>query len=117
MDAVQAFYETVFGWSVKDLGPAFGNYRMVMTGEDSPGEKWPGINGAITTRNGNPPDGSEAVDAFVCTITVDNLDEYISKVKSAGGSIALDKMDVPTVGWLAYGKDVEGNIFGMLQPV
>ena len=31
--------------------------------------------------------------------------------------MALDKMDVPGVGWLAYCKDPEGNIFGMLQPV
>jgi predicted enzyme related to lactoylglutathione lyase len=37
-------------------------------------------------------------------------------VKEAGGSIALDKMQVPGVGWLVYAKDLEGNIFGMLQP-
>lgn len=27
-----------------------------------------------------------------------------------------DKMDVSGVGWLAYCKDLEENIFGMLQP-
>lgn len=116
LDAVQKFYEDVFGWSIKDAGPQFGGYRMVMTGENAPGEKWPGINGGITPRNGAPPDGSEPVDAFVCTIGVDDIDEYISKVKTAGGSISLAKMDVPAVGWLAYCKDVEGNIFGILQP-
>lgn len=25
-------------------------------------------------------------------------------------------MPVPGVGWLAYCKDTEGNIFGMMQP-
>jgi predicted enzyme related to lactoylglutathione lyase len=25
-------------------------------------------------------------------------------------------MPIPTVGWLAYCKDTEGNIFGVLQP-
>ena len=30
-------------------------------------------------------------------------------------TIALPKMAVPTVGWLAYCKDTEGNIFGMIQ--
>jgi len=49
-------------------------------------------------------------------ITVDDIDAYIKKVKSAGGSIAMDKMQVPGVGWLAYFKDPDGNFFGMIQP-
>ena len=31
------------------------------------------------------------------------------------GSVALPRMPIPTVGWLAYGKDTEGNLFGMMQ--
>jgi len=27
----------------------------------------------------------------------------------------LPKRQSPGVGWLAYGKDTEGNIFGMMQ--
>ena len=34
---------------------------------------------------------------------------------ASGGSIALPKMPVPGVGWLAYFKDTEGNIFGAMQ--
>jgi predicted enzyme related to lactoylglutathione lyase len=116
LDAAQKFYSGVFGWKITDLGPQMGNYRMVSTGEDEAGARWPGINGGITPRMGNPSSGNEAVNAFVCTISVDNLDSYINKVKTAGGSIALDKMQVPGVGWLVYVKDPENNIFGMLQP-
>ncbi|MFA6585408.1 MAG: hypothetical protein WCS97_03120 [Candidatus Paceibacterota bacterium] len=29
---------------------------------------------------------------------------------------AMEKMDVLTVGLLAYAKDPEGNLFGILQP-
>jgi predicted enzyme related to lactoylglutathione lyase len=54
--------------------------------------------------------------AFVCIIGVDNLDTYFDKAKEAGGSVAMDKMDVPGVGKLAYFKDPDGNLFGMLQP-
>jgi predicted enzyme related to lactoylglutathione lyase len=36
-------------------------------------------------------------------------------VAELGGSIAMPKMPVPTVGWLAYGKDTEGNLFGFMQ--
>jgi hypothetical protein len=28
---------------------------------------------------------------------------------------ALAKMPIPGVGWLAYVKDTEGNLFGMMQ--
>jgi len=115
-DKVQQFYSDVFGWNITNLGEQMGNYRMIVTGEDAAGEKWPGINGGITPRMGEPPASGQPVNAYVCTISVDNLDTYIDKVMEAGGSMALDKMDVPGVGWLAYCKDVDGNIFGMLQP-
>ena len=116
LDRAQKFYGDVFGWKITDLGPQMGKYRMVSTGDDQPGAAWRGINGGITPRHGAPPAGGEPVNAFVCTISVDNLDAYLGKVKTAGGSIAVDKMQVPTVGWLAYVKDPEGNLFGMLQP-
>lgn len=115
-DKVQQFYTDVFGWNITNLGEQMGNYRMIVTGEDKPDEKWHGINGGITPRMGDIPTSGQPVNAFVCTISVDNLDNYIEKVKKAGGSIALEKMDVAGVGWLAYCKDTEENIFGMLQP-
>lgn len=115
-DKIQKFYTDVFGWNITPLGEQMGNYRMIVTGEDAAGEKWPGINGGITQRMGEPAQSGQAVNAFVCTISVDNIDTYIEKVKNAGGTMALDKMDVPGVGWLAYFKDPEENIFGILQP-
>ena len=39
----------------------------------------------------------------------------IASVLSNGGSMAVPKMAVPGVGWLAYCKDTEGHIFGMMQ--
>lgn len=116
LDKMQQFYGDVFGWKITNMGEQMGNYRMIETGETSPGEKWPGINGGITPRMGETPTSGQPVNAYVCTISVDNLDSYIEKVKQAGGTMALDKMDVPGVGWLAYCKDVEENIFGLLQP-
>ena len=116
LDGMQRFYNSIFGWDIKDMGPQMGNYRMVVTGKDEPGAKWPGINGGMTPRQGEPSADGQAVNAFVCTITVDDVDACIEKVKKAGGSIALDKMDIPGVGKMVYCKDPERNIFGMLQP-
>jgi predicted enzyme related to lactoylglutathione lyase len=116
LDQMQKFYADVFGWQITDLGPQMGNYRMVNTGEDPAGVRFPGINGGLTPRRGAPPQPEQAVNAYVCTIGVDDIDAYVGKVKGAGGTTAVDKMQVPGVGWLAYMKDPDGNIFGLLQP-
>jgi predicted enzyme related to lactoylglutathione lyase len=103
-----AFYRTVFGWDItKWDGPV--EYWLIKTGPDGT----PGINGGLVPRRG-PIDG-QAVIAYVCTVDVSALDEYLRKVTAHGGSVALPRMAVPGVGWLAYAKDTEGNIFGMLQ--
>ena len=53
--------------------------------------------------------------AYVCTVDVASVDAAVQKITSLGGAIALPKMAIPGVGWLAYGKDTEGNIFGVMQ--
>ena len=47
---------------------------------------------------------------------VANLDESLAAVEAHGGKCVLPKMPVSGVGWLAYCKDTEGHIFGMMQP-
>jgi uncharacterized protein len=116
LDKAQKFYEDVFGWSIKDMGPQMGNYRLVDTGKDIPGTQWTGINGGITPRKGDAPKEGEPVNAFVCTMEVENIDDTLDKIEKAGGTFATHKMEIPGVGTLAYRKDPEGNIFGVLQP-
>lgn len=116
MDKLQKFYEDVFGWSFQDMGAQMGGYRLIVAGTDAPGAQWPGINGGMNPRKEGLPAEGQPVNAFVCTISVENIDETLEKVEKAGGTIATHKMEVPGVGWLAYRKDPEGNIFGVLQP-
>jgi predicted enzyme related to lactoylglutathione lyase len=105
--AVQ-FYRAVFGWEIsKWEGPQ--EYWLIKTGPDGT----PGINGGLLRRHG-PIDG-QAVIAYVCTIDVPALDEYLQKMAAHGGTQVLPRMAIPGVGWLAYAKDTEGNIFGMMQ--
>ncbi len=117
MDALGKFYSEVFGWTMQDMGADMGNYRIVLTGPAMPDVNNPGINGGMTPRQGDIPSGNEAVNAYVCIISVDDTDAYVDKVTQAGGTVALETMDVPEVGRLAYCKDPEGNLFGMLTPV
>ena len=46
---------------------------------------------------------------------VANAAESLAKAIALGGSEALPVMAIPGVGWLAYAKDPEGTIFGMMQ--
>jgi len=55
------------------------------------------------------------VNAYACTVDVASVDAALKTIAELGGTIALPKMAIPGVGWLAYGKDTEGNIFGVMQ--
>ncbi|MFZ5669187.1 MAG: VOC family protein [Pseudomonadota bacterium] len=110
LDRAQAFYEAVLGWTFTAWGD--GSYRLVTTGPDSA----PGINGGLLKRQGTVDiDAPTPVIAHVTTVDVDDVDAYVARAERAGGRVALPKMAVPGVGWLAYVKDTEGNIFGMMQ--
>ena len=105
-----AFYEGMFGWSfTKWDGPA--PYWVVRTGEA--GE--PGIDGGMMRRMGGGPVDGAAVNAWVCTVGIANVDESVASAQRLGGSVALPKMPVPGVGWLSYVKDPDGNILGLMQ--
>ncbi|MEP6636979.1 MAG: VOC family protein [Acidobacteriota bacterium] len=102
------FYEKIFGWSFQKWeGPM--EYWLISTG---PADQ-PGINGGLVRRRGEI-DG-QAVIAYVCTVDVADLDASIVTVDANGGTVAVPKMPVPGMGWLAYYKDTEGNVFGMMQ--
>ena len=97
------FYSSVFGWKFhKWEGPV--DYWLITTGKATE----PGINGGLMPRRDpNQP--------CVNTITVADIDESLQAIAAGGGVCVVPKMAVPGVGWLAYGKDTEGHIFGIMQ--
>lgn len=103
------FYRKLFGWNFQQWGQM--DYWLITTGPDDK----PGINGGLVLRRGPSPVEGQAINSFVCTIEVNSVDDTISMGVSLGGTVALPKMPIPTVGWLAYLKDTDGNIFGIMQ--
>jgi uncharacterized protein len=101
------FYEAVFGWKFSRWGEI--PYWVISTGEGV------GIDGGLTPRQGPRPADDAPVGSFVNTIDVGDLDATVEAVTRNGGTVALEKHAVPTVGWLAYCKDPDGNLFGMMQ--
>jgi len=107
-DRAIKFYRDVFEWEFTRWdGPQ--SYWLIKTGPDSQ----PGINGGLIQRR-CAVDG-QAVIAYVCTVDTPSVDEYLKKAQASGGTVALAKMPIPGVGWLAYCRDTEGNILGLMQ--
>ena len=104
------FYQEFLGWNLTRWeGPM--DYWLIQTGTADQ----PGIDGGLLRRRGAGPADGQAVNAFVCTADVDNLDALLSRVAGLGGALAVPRMPVPGIGWLAYVKDTEGNILGLMQ--
>jgi predicted enzyme related to lactoylglutathione lyase len=98
------FYEKTFGWKFNKYGGEATDYWLVTMGEDVE----PGINGAFLRR-------STSHYTTVNTISVTSLEDAAKEIKAAGGEVLGPKMAVPSVGYMTYCKDMEGNIFGIMQ--
>ena len=103
------FYEKLFGWKFEQWGDQ--PYWLITTGPSSE----PGINGGLLPRRGGAPETGQAVNCYVCTVDVASVDASLEAAQSLGGKLAVPRMAIPKVGWLAYAIDPDGNIFGMMQ--
>lgn len=103
------FYHSVFGWEFTAFRNSITDYWVVKTGESSQ----PGIDGGLLRRDVQFE--GVGITAYVCTIAVADLEVYLMKVTTSGGQLAVQRMAVAGIGWLAYCKDTEGNTFGMMQ--
>jgi uncharacterized protein len=100
------YFEAVYDWRFEKWEGTEEDYWLVFTGDEDDTQ---GIDGGLM----RSPDGQSRT---TNTMTVHNIDEYITKVKEHGGEIAVPKMPIPGVGYLVYCKDPEGNLYGMMQP-
>ena len=101
-EELSKFYINTFGWKFNKWGDQ--NYWLIETGEKDE----PGINGGMMTKK-------DSAQPIVNSIDVKNIDEAAEAVSKNGGEIVVPKMAIPTVGWMFYFKDPDGNIFGAYQ--
>jgi predicted enzyme related to lactoylglutathione lyase len=103
------FYTAVLGWTVERWGDQ--DYWVVTTG---PADE-PGLNGGILPRQGPAPEPGAAVNGYVITHQVDDIDATLRGALDNGATVAVDKAPMPGVGMLAYLNDPDGNLFGVLE--
>ncbi|MFN2190498.1 MAG: VOC family protein [Candidatus Promineifilaceae bacterium] len=101
---VGEFYSAVFDWEINTWGEGEQTYWLVTTGPDDA----PGINGGIM--------GREFKQAVINTLEVESLEETTKKIEEAGGQIILGPNEISGTGTHAYFADIEGNLFGVMQP-
>ena len=115
------FYSNVFGWEMNQTGPEMGNYLLAATTETDKEKMMPKNPGAINGGFFEYQD-KEGFNIPHLVISVDNLEDSMKKVETAGGKIlggskgpgTID--DIPGVGRYVSFEDSEGNHVGMLQP-
>lgn len=103
------FYTTLLGWRFTAAEGM--EYWLIQTGEA--GE--PGIDGGLLRRPQGAPAEGQAMNAFVCTATVDSLDDTLAKAASLDASVAMPKNPITGIGWLAYIRDPDGNTLGLME--
>ena len=96
---VSAFYEKVFGWSIKHM-PEMG-YHLVETGGEG------GINGGISKLE------REESGNMTFYINVDDLAAFRKKIVAAGGKIHVEEQEVPGMGSFSLFTDPEGRMMGI----
>lgn len=108
------FYRGVFGWDIKKWESPDMEYWMVMTAaKDAPNA----INGGLIRRKGPAAQHGAPVNAFVCTLKVDDLDGLMTKALALGAAVAMPKFLIAGMAWQSYLLDPDGNLLGLHQVV
>jgi uncharacterized protein len=107
IERAKMFYDGVFDWGFTSYGQE--DFLQIKADKTENGE----LIGALQARKYSPV--PEKIIGLECTISVQNIDETIEKVKSNGGQIVLPKTTIPYVGFIAKFLDTEGNLICGMQ--
>ncbi|MDE2564546.1 MAG: VOC family protein [Burkholderiales bacterium] len=102
--ASAAFYGELLGWSVKEMGPEMGGYRVVSVGETA-------VGGIMAVPPDAPPGMPPHWGSYV---TVDDVDRTLARGAALGAKTLVPPMDVPGVGRMAVLQDPQGAVIHLI---
>lgn len=111
------FYTDLLGWSFTRFGDM--PYWAIETGDGSIGMTEPGhgINGGLAQRVGPRPEEGAPINGCNLVVGVDgSVDDLYRRGLELGGAEALPPEDMQGVGRIAYLRDPDGNVFGLVSP-
>jgi uncharacterized protein len=104
-EAAVAFYSGLFGWDFDDSMPpgSAGRYFIAR------------LRGGDVAAVGSVPEDGSAIAVWNTYVWVQSADEAASKVRDAGGRVAIDPFDVTDAGRMAVLTDPDGAAFSVWQ--
>lgn len=99
------FYGDLFGWPI--IRDEQMDYTMTGFEGDQTGVGFSPVN--------DEQSGAEAVGSVLVYVDVADIDASIARAKELDAPILLDKMEIPTVGWMAIFGDPGGNRIAVMQ--
>jgi uncharacterized protein len=101
--AATQFYGELFGWACQTMEMGQGPYHLMKIGETS-----------IAGIMGPMPDAPPAPPAWGPYVTVDKVDESVTRCQALGGRLCAGPFDVPGVGRMAVLQDPQGAVFNII---
>ncbi len=97
-----AFYNQVFGWTFQ---PSPNHTKWTASVESTEHQIF-----------GNPfMRKAKSAQSLTNAIEVKNVEKTLQQIQKEGGEVIVPKFEIPGVGWMAYFKDLEQNVFGIMQ--
>ena len=111
VEKLKSFYEKLFGWKFIHSPIPGMDYWLIHTvpTDDQGMLERPGLNGGMYKKDNEMQKPTN-------WISVEDVDSYMEKLVTLGGTVIVEKMKIPGVGWTAMGLDPERNQVALMQP-
>jgi predicted enzyme related to lactoylglutathione lyase len=113
-EKAKLFYGEIFGWKIEKWEGT--DFYGVWTGRSKYASgSVVGLDGGLGAKEGTTPSTGAALNAFLCTVEIEDIDDTLQRIDEAGGTILKPKYAFPYVGWMAICADPDGNQFALMQ--
>jgi uncharacterized protein len=103
-ERMSRFYGDLFDWKFDKQSMPGMEYWMIETTGRGPEH----LGGGMYPKQGE-------MDKPRFYIGIEDIDSHTQRFRDAGGTVLVEKQEVPGFGWSVIGSDPEGNVVGLFQ--